>query len=243
VGGAKVVDFVKHERKEVERPRIKWEAESRRMYDSQHAQKTRRELSQQLGVTERSLELLGVGWGADREEFASFPMKGIRGLCVGIVRRYADGTKKSMQHSRLGLFYGSNWLQYRGPVLIPEGASDVAALLSMGLCAVGRPSNQGGVLHLATMLAGVKRPFIVLAEQDEKPSRRGERPWCPVDCAGCGLCWPGKAGAMKTAQELGESFRKRVMFRFPPDGAKDVRAWVQTHGLDGQRFLAGLRSP
>jgi hypothetical protein len=242
IGDEQVVAFVRAKKEPEERPYIRWHLEAQRMYECERASRTRAELAQELGVSVESLELLGVGWGADSAEFASFPMRGIRGRYVGIVRRYRDGAKKTMKWSRCGLFHADNYLDFGGPVLIPEGASDVAALLSMGLCAVGRPSNVGGVNNLVALLTNVKRTFIVLAEHDEKPEKRGQRQWCPADCAGCGYCWPGLYGSAKTAGDLSEHFKKRVAFRFPPDGAKDVRAWVQTHGLDGRKFLSGLRS-
>jgi len=243
VGGANVVALVERNKAPETRPYIRWDAEARRMYECERASRTRAELAQQLGVSVESLELLGVGWGADFKEFASFPMRGIRGRYVGIVRRYQDGAKKTMKWSRCGLFHAENYLDFGGPVLIPEGASDVAALMSMGLCAVGRPSNVGGVLNLVALLTNVKRKLIVLAENDAKPEKRGKREWCPANCVGCGHCFAGLFGAIQTASELGRAFQKRVEFRFPPDGAKDVRAWVQTHGLNGRKFLSGLRSP
>jgi len=241
--GAKVVAFVRAEKAPEQRPYIRWDAEAQRMYACERAGRTRVALANELGVTVESLELLDVGWGADNYgEFASFPMWGIRGRCVGIVRRYLNGEKKGMKWSRLGLFYSRNWLDFGGPVLIPEGASDVAALLSMGLCAVGRPSNAAGGTHLVALLTNIKRTEIVLAERDEKPEKRGTKPWCPEDCTGCSYCAPGLFGAIKVAGELREAFQKNVAFRFPPDGAKDVREWVKNHGLDGRKFLAGLRS-
>lgn len=243
--GAKVVALPQRREVEEKRPLIRWDDEAARMYAAERATGTRAALAQDLGVKVESLELLSVGWGADKQEFASFPMRGLRQTVIGIVRRYQDGSKKTMRWGKVGLFHPVDWLQFGGPVLIPEGASDVAALLSMNLCGVGRPSNLGGVKELVALLVNEKakrRTVIVLCERDEKLDRRGTRPWCPPGCAGCNYCWPGLWGGAQTAAELKAALGKNVAFRFPPDGAKDVRAWVKIHGLDGRRFLSGLKS-
>lgn len=242
--GTKVIAFLERKREPEKRPVIRWGVEAQRMYEASKASSTRLALARELGVTVESLELLGVGWGADREEFASFPMRDMRQRVCGIVRRYKDGAKKTMKWSRCGLFHAENYLDFGGPILVAEGGSDVAALMSMNLCGVGRPSNTGGIPCLISLLFrqdAMKRTVIVLAERDEKPDRRGKRDWCPAHCHGCGVCFPGLAGAMETASKLKDALGKNVSFRFPPDGAKDVRAWVNTYGLDGRLFLAGLR--
>lgn len=246
VGGEKVIAFIRAEKKQEQRPQIRWSDEARRMYDASKASSTRLALAQELGVTVESLELLKVGWGADRYgEFASFPMRDMRQRICGIVRRYQDGAKKTMKWSRNGLFYAENYLDFGGPILVAEGGSDVAALMSMGLCGVGRPSNTGGMPGLIALLmsaGALKRTALILAERDEKPERRGKRDWCPADCTGCGVCFPGLFGAIEIATKLSKALDKNIRYRFPPDEAKDVRAWVNEHGCDGRRFLAGLRA-
>ncbi len=245
VGGAKVIDFIRAEKKCEQRPLIRWSEEAHRMYTASKASSTRVALARELGVTVESLELLNVGWGADRDEFASFPMRDMRQRICGIVRRYSDGAKKTMKWSRNGLFHAEKYLDFGGPILVAEGGSDVAALLSMGLCGVGRPSNTGGVPALISLLTrpeAQKRTVWILAERDEKPDRRGKRDWCPASCTGCGLCFPGLHGAKEVAAQLTKALEKNVRYRFPPDEAKDVRAWMNEHGCDGRRFLAGLRA-
>src|SRR5581483_8595311 len=55
------------------------------------------------------------------------------------------------------------WQEKDGPVYITEGPSDVLALTALNLAAIGRPSNVGGVEHLARLLSDVPadRPIIV----------------------------------------------------------------------------------
>ena len=144
-----------------------------------------------------------------------------------------------MYRSKHGLYYADDWAEHGGPVLLPEGGSDTAALITMGLSAIGRPSNMGGLHHLALMLRGVRRVVIVLGERDQKASRRGTVKQCPKNCPGCPWCWPGGYGAADTATKLSKSLNRRVTWRLPPDDAKDVREWWQQFG-NAERFLSRL---
>ena len=88
----------------------------------------------------------------------------------------------------------------------------------LGLAAIGRPSNVGGITNLAELLRGLapNREIIVVGENDDKPD---------------GAC-PGKDGAIKTAAELGRILGRQVLWVLPPDGQKDVRAWANAKNLD-----------
>src|SRR5690606_20980511 len=90
------------------------------------------------------------------------------------------------------------------PVLVVEGASDVAACLAAGLAAVGRPSNMGGVEHLARLLAG--RDVVVVGERDRRPG-----------------AWPGRDGAVAVAGTLAREWGRPVRWVLPPASAKDMR--------------------
>lgn len=187
-----------------------------------NADRTRREVSRNLGVTVESLERLKVGYGNDYNgEHSTWPARDASGNVVGIVRRYTDGTKKSVQGGSTGLFYCHGWSQFQGPVLVVEGGSDTAAGISAGLCVIGRPSNVGGAAWIRRMVeARCKgRPVVVIAELDEKPDKKGVG-LCAKDCDGCALCFPGKHGAKHCAKDLGGRWA------FPPAGSKDLReAW------------------
>jgi hypothetical protein len=129
-----------------------------------------------------------------------------------------------------------NWLDRDGPILLPEGQSDVLSLTAICLSAVGRPSNTGGIKYLAELLRDkpTNRQIIVLAELD--PNKRGQ--------------WPGKDGAVKTAGELTAKLGRPVSWALPPDGKKDVREWILSKRPDpacadawhdlGEIFLEGL---
>src|SRR5205085_334883 len=112
--------------------------------------------------------------------------------------------------SKRGLIIPEGWERRKGPVLLAEGASDTAALHALGLAAVGRPSNGGGVQALAELLRGCDREVIVLGEFD--PKRDGT--------------WPGLTGAQAVAAQLAGRLGRQVRWALPPDQAKDVREWL-----------------
>jgi hypothetical protein len=222
------------------KPDVDWTVLARQMYSEPGAAVSRIRLADQLGVKLSALERLKVGCGRDgRGDFASFPIRDEAGTVTGITRRYWTGEKKTMWGSKGGLFYATDWLGGVGPVLLPEGASDVAACLSMGLTAIGRFSCLGSVKQLVKILASVRRPIVVIGEHDDKPDRRGKVEQCPWNCAGCSWCWPGKHGANATAKQLAKQLKRRVTWAFAPDEAKDIREWLMKDG-DQARFLKEL---
>jgi len=97
---------------------------------------------------------------------------------------------------------GSVLVPSEHPILIVEGATDVAAALDIDLVAVGRPSNIGRLDKLTTLIAGYD--VIVLGEND----------------AGAGV-----EGMEKTFEVL-QPHAKRITKLLPPEGVKDLRQWV-----------------
>jgi hypothetical protein len=159
-----------------------------------------------------------------------FPERDARGQIIGIGTRDPEGEKKQLTGSRRGLVYDPD-RPFEGIVLVPEGASDVAAALSLGLTAIGRPNNCGG----ADLLADLLRPalqngatVVLLAENDRNEDGR----------------WPGKDGAETVARRLKVSWGIETPIVYPPDGFKDLRSWLLAHKSDGQdlgqRFLEQL---
>lgn len=215
-------------------------------------------LAAELGVTAESLECVGIGWAAQDDLLVvgawgdgwgaypdgayAFPERDGKGALVGFSFRASGGRKGSASGkacgARRGLIIPAALGNSPDPVLIVEGPSDVAACRSMGLTAVGRPNNSGGVQDLSALLLG--RAAIVVGERDQKPDGR----------------WPGRDGAVGVASKLAEAWRTDdVSWSLPPEGAKDVRAWLQERvraGLDladraaaraaGAELLASLRS-
>jgi hypothetical protein len=205
-----------------------WTDECREMYEHKLAAKKRGQVARQLVVSVRALVLLrvGIGWDANGREFSSWPSRDDTGRCIGFVRRYDSGAKKTNRGGSSGVFYTPTWQRHPGPVYIVEGGSDVAACESFGLAAIGRASNVYGGGWIRRMLQGLKRPVIVVGERDENPEKRGTVSQCPVDCPGCAFCWPGKYGMEKVAKQLGA--RPWMI----PEPWKDIREALTAVGLD-----------
>jgi hypothetical protein len=178
-------------------------------------------LADELGVQVAMLEALGVGWTGHAW---SFPTLDAAGTVTGLVTRFPSGDKRTIRGGRHALFYALElWHQGDGPVLIVEGASDVAALAGLGLAAVGRPSARGGLQHLIPLLGQwpIDRGIVVVGERDEKPDGR----------------WPGREGAVAIAEGLAAALYRDVCWTLPPEPHKDSRQLVAS-GADAEAVLA-----
>lgn len=187
------------------------------------------ELARQLGVSAAALQTLGIGivagdelralrarWEGESPSFAFlFPERDGRGRVVGLSLRAADGRKSTPMGAKRGLVIPATLRKRGEPVLICEGASDVVALETLKLPAVGRPSNAGGVDALAVLLDS--QEVLVLGENDGKPSGG----------------WPGRDGARNVARELASRRGEAVQWALPPAGAKDARSWLNAKTAAG----------
>lgn len=200
-----------------------------------------KELAETLGVAAWALDALKVG--ADADSY-TFPELNHHGQIIGVNRRFPDGTKRCCIGSRRGLTFTEDWADAPGPVLIVEGASDVAAGLTLGLCVIGRPSNTGGVEYLKRLLSKhLERRIVIVAERDEKdltqlPATHDAKCFC------CGCCFPGKFGAVQTSIRLSKRLDRIVEWSFVPGHAKDLRGWLTSmsaspNNEQAMRRLAG----
>jgi integrase len=176
------------------------------------------------------LPLLGAN---KAEKCWTFPEVDAAGTVIGVTRRFLDGSKKRTAGGRSGLTLADGWRERPGPVLLVEGPTDLLALTAAGLCAVGRPSNTGGVDLFAELLKDwpADREILVVGENDRKPDGS----------------WPGRSGAERTAAALAGRLGRPVPFAMPPDGAKDVRQWLTDRAGEaadwptlGRELLAAL---
>lgn len=189
-------------------------------------------LAGHLGVTAASLVRLGVGWAYDAgRRFAngpvvfdagdvlriapaavtwSFPARDAAGAVVGIWRRLPDGDKRSVWGSRDGLFQPERPAeppaQFAGRLFVAEGASDTAALLSLGFDAVGRTGCAGSHRHLTTLVANRRPPELVVVS-DVDADGRGQR------------AAEALAGALT-------AYCRNIRVIRPPPPFKYARAWV-----------------
>jgi hypothetical protein len=199
-------------------------------------------LATTLGLPVTALATLRIGFLPNDPTMGAcwtFAEHDAKNHIIGINRRRCtDGKKQAIDKGHRGLSIPTGWRGRDGPVYLPEGASCTLALTAMGLSAVGRPSNQSGVNHLAELLTDLPadRQIIVLGEYDQKEN--GD--------------WPGRDGAKGTAEKLTDKLGREVVWALPLDGAKDARAWAtKTQRLDpaisdawydaGENFAAALQ--
>lgn len=164
-------------------------------------------LAGQLGASEEALALIGLGWMGGRQAY-SFPERDGQRRIVGIALRLKDGSKGFIAGGHRGLTIPANLDALAGTVLVVEGQSDVAACLTLGIAAVGRPSCNGGAAHLAELLSN--RDVLVVGENDRKANGT----------------WPGRNGARSIADKLATAWGRPVRWTLPPEGVKDIRAWL-----------------
>ena len=170
----------------------------------------RTDLTVALGVPESTLDALacgwcdvddlrmmgagGAGWSDDPPAGAySFPERAGDGRLVGFSLRTLDGRKGSPSRSigaSRGLVIPKELQDAPGPVIIVEGASDVAAALALGLVAVGRPSNVGGAAdlgvahHAGARIGGGERLAVVEFHPGAQRERVGQAVGGDVDALG-----------------------------------------------------------
>jgi hypothetical protein len=191
-------------------------------------------LAKRLGVNPDALRRLQLGYLPETENEAEhwlFPERDGEGRVIGLLRRYGNGKKRRMAGGRCGLIYEpsnslSETIMSMNVLLAVEGPSDVAAALTMGLPAVGRPNNMGGAELLASLIRQkvtdgvVDDAFdvVVLGENDLKTSGEAK-----------GM-WPGRDGAVHVATLLSQSTGRRIAWCMPPEGVKDFREWLWQGG-------------
>jgi hypothetical protein len=174
----------------------------------------REQIARDLGVSVEALTLIGAGWDG---EAATFPMRDGAGEIVGYRRRFPNARKLAVKGSREGLFI---------PISPPpahvhavEGPTSLAAMLTMGLWAIGRPSCTGGNPHLLAWMSRHRevKSITVWGDRDATHTRPD------------GLRFnPGRDGAMALAATLASAgHRARV---YIPPKHKDARAWLLAGG-------------
>ena len=147
----------------------------------------------------------GDGW--------KVPEHNAEGEVIGWSRWLADGSMAHVKGGKRGLTLNWPLDAYGGssaadPVVIVEGATETAAGVASLPNIVGRPSAAGGGELLAPIL--VDRHVCIIAKNDRKPDSDS---------------WPGRDGAVGVAQKLIPRCAS-VRIIFPPEGVKDLRAWL-----------------
>ena len=157
------------------------------------------DLAHHLGVTTSSLRRLGIGWSGWAW---TFPMRNGEARICGIRVRRPDGSKLCIKGSRQGLFIPKG-LHDSDTLLLPEGPTDTAALLDIGMSAVGRPNCSAGRRLLSAYIRRRRLKLVaVVADNDAQ----------------------GIAGAQSCAQGLA-AYTRDVRVIHPPNEINDARAW------------------
>ena len=172
-----------------------------------------------LGVAGDALFNLRACRDNERQAWA-FPMYDGDGKICGIRLRYDGGEKKSVYGSQQGAF-----ASFRFPpdkiAYLPEGPTDCAALMTLGLFAIGRPSANCGKNGAQQIRAILKRfevsRIVIIADNDTRKRKKFgteiEEDWSP-----------GIDGAKALAKEL----KMNHVIWLPP--AKDMREFVKLGG-------------
>lgn len=180
-----------------------------------------RRLADESGLRVEALQRLGVTWNDGAWEW---PELNAEGEVIGTARRFDDGSKGFVKGGKRGLTMARPLGSYEGssrlePIFVVEGMTDCAAGLGLGFVTVGRPSATGGLEHLRPLLRD--RHVVVVGENDDSAGRDGAE-----KIAG---------GLLGVAQSV------RVLF--PPEGTKDLRAWVQGPSpLTREELLSHIKS-
>jgi hypothetical protein len=162
--------------------------------------------AQSLGVSSGCLESMGC---FIRKGALAFPMwRG--GKAVGILYRAENGQKWSEPGSKHGLFRPQEPLVGRR-LVVCEGATDTAAMLTAMIAGCGRPSCLGQEDEVAKLAKG--KELIIIADRDKPKTLPDGREWNP-----------GRDGGVRLAKACLET-AWRVKFVRPP-GAKDMREWL-----------------
>lgn len=167
-------------------------------------------LARTLGVTRKSLELIGCVKSPQRSVWG-FPMFDSARVPIGIRLRHEGGQKWSEPGSFNGLFIPDG--EHPGTIAIVEGPTDTAAALSIGVWAIGRFNNCGGATMICDFIRRrkVKRAIVVAdLDQDRVLNEK--------------VVNPGISGAVRLAELLPIP---SVTVTLP---AKDMRSFVQKGG-------------
>jgi hypothetical protein len=167
--------------------------------------------SESLGVSVNSLSSLDCVWSSINNAWA-FPMSDGMGGYIGIRLRNADGFKWAVTGSRQGIFIPNGTKIEPRICYLPEGPTDTAALLTLGLFAIGRPNCLGGGEFIKEALKRLGIYRVVIVSDNDQIKQDGKR--------------PGLEGAIKLKKFLGLA----SVIWIPPSPIKDVREFLNKGG-------------
>lgn len=126
-----------------------------------------------LGVDTDALKAIGCAWAISHHAW-SFPMKDATGQVIGIRLRNNEGRKWAVKGSHQGLFIPSDYpLSFDGTLYVVEGPTDLAAALTLGLHAIGRPACLGQEQMILQYIRAQKIRRVVIVTDNDEPGLRG----------------------------------------------------------------------
>lgn len=165
-----------------------------------------------LGIDAITLEWLSAVWAPEYNAWA-FPMRDGKSNIIGIRLRSESGDKWAVRGSRQGLFIPSYFEDDDSICYITEGPTDCAAVLTLGLYSIGRPSCNSNHEQLAIALMEKKiRRVVIVSDNDDKRRLNGQQ-WNP---------------GLDGAKALGVALKLPYVIWIPP--TKDVREFLQLGG-------------
>ncbi|WP_197452659.1 toprim domain-containing protein [Rosistilla oblonga] len=164
-------------------------------------------LETRLGLPSAELIRLRVGWSS-QDNATTWPMVDHEDNVVGVrLRCMKSGRKWSVSGGTAGVFMPVGLSPSVDRLFISEGPTDTAALLSIGLDCIGRPSCNGAVAITTKLVKRLHPSEVVIVADDD-------------------LNGAGKRGAESLAVAL-VTVCPRVRIIFPPTGINDAREWVR----------------
>lgn len=126
-----------------------------------------------LGVDTDALRSIGCAWSG---KAWAFPMRDAYGQTIGIRLRDTVGHKWAVKGSRQGLFIPTNdnaAITETGTLWLTEGPTDLAAALTIGLAAVGRPACIGQEEMILKYIETWRARRLVIAADADEPGMKG----------------------------------------------------------------------
>ncbi len=179
-------------------------------------------VARSLGLPMDVLRRLRVGW-LEQDRATTWPMVDSAGDVVGVRLRSSSGERKwAVKGGKAGMFVPSGMSVKPTRLFIAEGPTDTAAILSLGLDAIGRSSATGPVEIEREVIRGLMPAECIIVADNDKP---------------------GMQGASRLAKALSND-GSLVRVLTPPERFGDVRDWV----VDGASYAtlniaAGFTKP
>jgi hypothetical protein len=160
-----------------------------RVWSTRQEYRGLKEFASELGVDAE--ELLDLGMVRTDSSTWAFPMRNHTRFIIGIRIRDDQGNKYAVKGSKQGLFIPIT--PPRQDLYVTEGPTDCAALLSMGLYAIGKPAAMASPDEIVKFIHKFRVRRVVVIADNDRAGLSGAKKLvdvCPVSC--CELVLPAK---------------------------------------------------